>query len=129
MFNIDIKNISKSETPVIVSGYNVIHFDDVPILYTGHDKYGVRVIGSMCCESEDMETLRYLHITVSEKDYADFKSRVVTLLQLMTKNHKVWVIDKDVNQNIVNIYFLKLSAIPSDYLPLKQSFFPKKTLN
>ena len=117
MFKIDIHNKIKTDLSIISDNYEVLHFDEFPILFTGTNIYGNTIVGSLACDNED-DVFRYFHVIVSLKDFAEFKNQTKSYLDLLKIAQSVFVLDKDINGNVKNTYLLPLNKIPKDYLPL-----------
>jgi hypothetical protein len=124
MFEIQPKYIVDTDIPIIVDNYLLIHFDEVPILYTGTNEYGDRIIGSLCAESEDGETFRYFQTIIKNIDFVKFKKNKISYRQLIETAKRIFVIDKDVNEKIINIYNTPIAEIPQDCMPLASVFCP-----
>jgi hypothetical protein len=71
MFQINKTRIFDSDIPVIADNYEVLHFDEYPILFIGTNNYGNKIIGSLLCEDEDTDIFRFLQIQVSDKSFKD----------------------------------------------------------
>ena len=124
MFDIDIQKRTTSDLPLIWAEYEVLHFDQIPILYTGVNRYGNRVIGSSVDEDYQHATERYFHILISNDEYAAFRRREVTYRDLITTVKAIFVIDKSFSGENAAIYLLDHSDIPADYLPSGDSYCP-----
>ena len=71
----DIENQYKVITtlPVITDNYRVLHFDEYPILFSGTNKYGNKLLSSLSSEEDDI--FRYFTIVLDDKQYSDFINR------------------------------------------------------
>lgn len=126
MLNLIGTFLKNSELPVITSNYTILHFDEYPILFTGSNKYGNKVIGSFCDEDDDKDLLTYFTIIVTEKDYSDFYKKKITYRDLILKTKEVFVLEKNFNNTIINSSLVPLQEIPLDYIPLENSYIPEK---
>ncbi|KFF03878.1 hypothetical protein [Chryseobacterium luteum] len=118
--------LKNSELPVITSNYTVLHFDEYPILFTGTNKFGNKIIGSFCDEDDDKNSLIYFIVIVSEKDYGYFYKKKLSYRDLILNTKEIFVLEKTFNNTIINSYLLPTSEIPTDYIPLENSFIPEK---
>ena len=125
MFDIDNKyNIANFDFAVISDSYKVFLFDEFPILFTGINYLKNKIIGSLSCEDEDADIFRYLHFLVSNKQYFDFVKRKITYRELILSIPTVFVLDKDINDNVLVAYNIPTDAIPDEYLPYEGIYCP-----
>lgn len=126
MFEISNQNKINSALPVITDNYNILHFDEFPILFSGTNCYGNKLIGSFSYEDYDNDFFRYIVIIVNDKQYSDFFNKRVSYIQLLNDCQEIFVIDRDINDKILLTYHMALSDIPVDYLPLENSYIPEQ---
>jgi hypothetical protein len=124
MFDINQNFKIDTDIPIISDNYQLIHFDEFPILYTGTNEYGARVVGSLCAENEDGDSFRYLHSIVSNINYVKFIKNKISYRQLLETIERIFVLDKSINDDLLVIYNVPLQQIPEDYLPLPNIFCP-----
>lgn len=124
MFEIDNKYLIDSELPVIRSNYKILHFDEFPILFTGTNDYGNKILASLSYEDTESDTFRYFYLIVTESDYIKFIKRQLSYRGLFTNTKKVFILDKDINENVIRSYHVPLNEIPDDYLPLENVYCP-----
>lgn len=89
MFKIDIYKKIDSDLPVIFENFKILHFDEEPILYTGLNKYGNRIIGSYIDVDEENKFERFLHSIISSKDYWDFINQQTSYLDLLKRTKEI----------------------------------------
>ena len=119
----DIPKLTDAYLLKIESDYTVLHFNEIPMLFSGKNKYGNRIVGSIMCEDEDNDIERYLYILVLEADYIKFIKRKISYMKLIEKQTQVFIIDKN-SDGTKKIYCLHLSEIPPCYLPNDKIFCP-----
>ena len=104
-------------SPIIVSNYTILHFDVVPILFFGNNASCEFIVGSILCEEEDGEQSRYIHTIVSASDFVLFLQREIPYRELIEKSDKVYLLDKDINDNVIALYKDVPMELISDFLP------------
>ena len=123
MFEINKHKAIVSDLPLITDNYISILRDENPILYSGTNRYGNRILGVIVEESEIDFSIRYFHVIIDDKTYYDFTNKKITLRHIIEISNVVFVIDtkggKVIDNNLVTI-----SEIPKDYLPLDDSYCP-----
>jgi hypothetical protein len=124
MFDINKNRTFDSDIPVITDNYEVLHFDEYPILFIGTNNYGNKIIGSLLCEDEDTDTFRYLQIQVTDKLFKDFLGKKTSYKNIILQSKAIFIVDKDINDRVLSTYYLPFSEIPNDYLPLPTAFCP-----
>lgn len=124
MFEIESKYHTETNLSIIENNYKILHFDEFPILFSGTNLYGNKIIGSFVFEDEENDVFRYLHLLITNKEYFDFISNKITYLSLVINCKNIFIIDKDINNNILNTYNIPLSVIPLSYLPSENSYCP-----
>ncbi len=125
MFQINPNRRVVNKLPVITQNYEVLHFDEFPILFFGTNDYGNKIIGSLVCEDEGNEDrIRYFHCITSNKNFSNFINREISYLEVLKKSSSIFVLDKDLNDRILGIYFIDFDEIPEDYLPHQSSLCP-----
>lgn len=126
MLNLISTQLVNSELPVITDNYTVLHFDEYPILFTGINKFGNKIIGSFCDEDDENDTLIYFTIIISDDDFSDFYRKKISYRQLILNSSEIFILEKNYNNKILKSYFVPLSEIPVDYIPLESSYIPDK---
>lgn len=125
MFDIQQKyQIKLAEWMNIADNYHVFHFDEFPILYAGTNRLGNKVIGSLVCEFDDGDVFRHFHFPVTNKEYNDFIKQRISYRDLIKSQESIYVLDKDINDKIIQAYFTPIIELPDNYLPLEGSLCP-----
>jgi hypothetical protein len=123
-FKLHNKFLVKNDLVEIVNNYKVLHFDEFPILYIGTNKFGNKLIGSHLEEDDKSKTILTLHTILSNKEFHQFMNGKVSYLDILKKSNSISIIEKDYNFKIKKAYDVDFNTIPSDYLPLENSFCP-----
>lgn len=118
------KKIS-SEITQIHSGYKVLLYDEEPILYVGKNKYGSYVLGSSIDENFQENTEWHFHTLITSETYRDFINKKTTYLEILKNSNVIFIIEKSFDNSQIDIYQIKLSEIPEDYLPTSDSLCPE----
>lgn len=124
LFDPKINGIGSIDLPLIANNFLVLYFDEIPMLYTGTNEYGDRVVGSLMCEDEDRDIFRYIHLIIRNKEYVDFINKKITYRQLIENQKHVFLIDKDFLGKIENTYYAPIENIPTEFLPHKDWLCP-----
>lgn len=127
MFIIDNQYKIKTSLPVIINNYTILHFDEFPILFSGTNKYGNKLLGSLAYEDDDL--FRYFIVFLDDKQYSDFINKRKSYLDLIKLNQEIFVVDKDINNVELATFQLPINEIPADYLPHPDSFIPEQKLS
>ena len=123
-FNLHNKKVIKNDLIEIVFNYNILHFDEFPILYIGTNKYGNKIIGSHLDEDDESKTILSIHTILTSKEYHQFMNGKISYLNILQNSNSICIVEKDYNFNIVKAYDIDFNSIPVEYLPLEQSFCP-----
>lgn len=122
MFDISLDHKTTSDLPVITGNYEILHYDEYPILFTGTNKYGNKLLGSLSYEDDENDLFRYFIIILDNKEFSDFYNGKSSYRDLILSSKDIFIVDKDINDKIVNRFFIPLDSIPTDYLPHESSF-------
>jgi len=110
----------------IVDNYRVLHFDELPILFVGTNKFSTWIIGSLVEEDDDRKVERYFHIPVTYQTFAAFLGGRVSYRDVITNAGMVYMVDKSARVNLSTHYVMEPSLVPSQYLPSTDSFCPSQ---
>ena len=128
MFDFEKKE-SRSKLPLIVSDFDILLFDDEPILFTGKNEKGDYIIGTSIEDDDDRKIQWYFHTVVDEAVYRKFIDRQITYLNILKNSDRIFIIGKAYDNSFVKIYYINFADIPSDYLPLENSYCPELQTN
>ncbi len=126
MFSLFHNESTSSELPVITDNYKVLHFDEYPILFSGTNKFGNKIIGSLIDEDDDNNLLYYFSIIVNDKDFNSFYNKKKSYRNLIVDSKEIFIVVKTFNDEIVKTHLIPISSIPNHYLPRETSFIPDK---
>lgn len=130
MFKINKNKKSNTRLPIIdSSSYKILHFDEMPILFIGKNKFGNQIIGSSVEEDYKLGIERYFHIIVTGEDFDQFTKRKISYCSLLKNAGSIFVVDKHVNDiDKFDIYTIGFEDIPTEYMPVDDSFCPETFL-
>lgn len=114
------------EPPVdsIIDGCkDVLHFDDMPILWTGLNANGVRIVGSIMEEQPNGDT-RCLHAICGGECWESFAGREISYLDLLRGAHILWILTYNIQERLIAVRSTRFEEIAPEYLPLENSFCP-----
>jgi hypothetical protein len=124
---LDFPNINKfnSHLPVITENLNILHFDEFPILFSGTNKYGNKLIGSFSYEDYDNDVFRYFVLIVEDSQFVDFHQGEKSYLNIIEESDEIFIVDKDFEGRVLSSFQVPTSWIPLEYLPERDSFIPE----
>ncbi len=125
MFNVPLEKRTLSDIPIITENFEVIHFDEIPYLYYGTNKYGTKIIGSLLEEDEETMNLRYVHTLVDNLTFHNFINQITNYRKLIENGTDVFIVDKNINEKPIALFQITPDLIPVDYLPVADYFCPK----
>ncbi len=129
MFEIEPYREVPTDLPVIKSEYHVLHFDDEPILYSGKNRYGDIVLGSSVDEDYEGRIERHYCVPVDLATYSSFINGNISYYDILCQSKSIFVVDSDFDGKSFRTYLLPLADIPSDYLPMPDSFCPPQPVS
>lgn len=122
MFEIKKHKAIVTDLPLISANYLELLADENPILYTGTNRYGNRILGVIIEESDDF-SLHYFHVIIDDSTYYNFINKEITLRTILSQAGLVFVVSfkagKYLESNLIGF-----DEIPTDYLPLEDSYCP-----
>lgn len=124
MFDIHLNHKITSDLPVITDNYEILHYDEYPILFTGTNKYGNKLLGSFSYEDDENDIARYFVVILDNKQFSDFYNQKISYKSLISDSKEIFIVDKDINDKVINRFLVPLDSIPVDYLPSESSFIP-----
>ena len=123
--DLPLNNVIPTDLPVITANYQVLHFDEEPILFTGTNEYGNRIIGSLVDVNDDEMLSWYFHIIVDPRTYADFRKKKISYLEVMRESNPIYIVERRFDGTISKVCFLSFDAIPENHRPMKDSYCPE----
>ena len=124
MFEIEPNRAVKISLPFIVDNYKEFHYDEIPMLYSGTNLFGNIIIGSLICEDDDGDIFRYIHSLPQNIDYKKFIKNKISYRELLEKQERLYVVDKNYDEQPVSVYEIMFNEIPVNYLPHPEFFCP-----
>lgn len=115
-----------SKIPIISNNYRILHFDEDPILFTGTNQNGAKIIGSFVDDDDNEQVTRNFHVLVNSKQYYDFLKQRISYLDILKECNEIFIIDKHYSGGPTTVYIILFSEIPSDYLPAADSLCPEQ---
>lgn len=97
---------------------------DNDILYTGTNRYGNRILGSIVLEDDDSNFLRYIHVILTDEEYYQFLNRKRTLLGILEDIENFFIVDFNYDGTEINHALVRLDDIPPKFRPLEKSYCP-----
>lgn len=115
----DIPDTSKVNIsfPIIRKNYSILYDAEFPMLYTGSNDMGNNIVGSLICEDDENEVLRYIHSVVSPTDLGLFLNKKLSYRDLLEKQESIFVVDKNHYLDVIDTFHISFKSIPQDYLP------------
>lgn len=123
-FKLNKKLLLSTDFVEIVSNYTILHFDDIPILYSGTTKYGNKVIGSHLDENDKTQSIFSLQTILTDEEFYNFLNGKTSYLNVLKQADVISVIEKDYELKVRKVYAIDFQSIPLDYLPTEDSFCP-----
>jgi len=113
------------DAALIVTDYETLHEEQEPVLFTGMNRFGARILGTFVAESIKTRTRRFLHVQVHAGDYAEFIRGKLTYLQILQKVGTAFVVDRRSGRSRRTTIVAKdIDEIPVEYLPTENSLAP-----
>ncbi len=128
MFQLNSGKYINTDQPLIVGGYQVLHFDEDPILFGGLNRFGGRVVGTLIQSDYKNKKDYYFHVVVDDGTYAAFINQKFTYLDILASARPVFVIEKDLENDKDTVYHYDLADIPTDYRPSAFSYCPEQEI-
>ena len=112
--------------PLIVDNYRALHYEDEdPILFVGTNHFGSWIIGSSVEEDDSKAAEIFFHVPVTYSSYSSFLNGKKSYREIIESADSLFVIEKPYNQSLRTIrYLITPEQVPSEYLPLEDSFCP-----
>jgi hypothetical protein len=106
----------------IVSNLEVLHYDEYPILFVGKNAAAQNVLGTFIYEADDK--LYFFYCIVSDKVLQHFIHQKLSYLSILLTVNSLYLVEKNINEQILNIKRTSAEKINPDFLPLASSFCP-----
>jgi hypothetical protein len=106
----------------ITSDLVILHFDEYPILFVGKNSAAQNVLGSFIYEKNDR--LHFFYCIVNDRILQHFINQKLSYLSILLTVTSVYLVEKDINEQILVVKRTMVEKINSDFLPLSSSFCP-----
>jgi hypothetical protein len=116
------KNIFMN-TIEIKKDYEILHFDEYPILFIGKNDNSEIVIGSLLFEEDDTNTVKYFHCIVEIDLALEFLNRKLPYIEIL-KKASLFIVTKDYNDKILQIDATSFHQLDESMLPLPSAYCP-----
>jgi hypothetical protein len=113
-----------TELILISDNYRVLLFDDEPILFSGTNVFGNRILGSSIDEDYEKKIEQYFHIIVDPKTYFDFINKKISYYSILKNSKRIFIVEKSFDKSEINSYPIDFNSIPKEYLPSEDTFCP-----
>jgi len=97
---------------------------DNDILYTGSNRYGNRILGSIVFEDDDSGFLRYIHVILTDDEYYEFLNKKKSLLKILEDVESFFLVDFNYNGKEINHSLVTINDMPLNFRPLSNSLCP-----
>lgn len=111
----------------IVENYEVLHFDEVDVLYTGINEFGTRVVGSLVEIEPETGDERHFRIPINAERYVAFRRRQLSYRDILERAGDVYVVTDTSKGELVHL--IQFTDIPIEYLPAPNSYSPAPSLD
>lgn len=127
MFTFNRQLLAGRSIAKIVEERDNFIFDDYPILFTGLNAAGGRIIGSYVEQDSDAddEVIYYVHLAISKNTFESFIKHRVTYREILETTEELYILEKNYDTKTDNYYTIPTTEFPSDYLPAENSFCPE----
>ena len=125
MFDIKNKQIYTNGLYDIVENFcSLINDGNNELLYSGTNKFGSKILGSILFEDDENLFLRYIHTLITDEIFYKFINKEISLKNIIINCNSIFIVDKSYNNEIINTALVPIEKIPTDFLPLENSFCP-----
>jgi hypothetical protein len=112
------------ELPLISDNYQVLLFDDEPILFSGTNKFGNIILGSSIDEDYGKRIEQYFHVIIEAKTYLDFINKKISYYSILKNSKYVFLVEKSFDKSEIRSCLMDFKDIPKEYLPSEDTFCP-----
>jgi hypothetical protein len=118
--------LSIGELPMALTHVRTLEAFDGPLLAEFRSETGDTFLYSWC--DRDGEIDRWIVVRTPTQDIARYLVRVATLQDLIVRCRDgfVYLVDLDTNDQVLGTFFIKVDALPPQYVPTDQSYYQSK---
>jgi hypothetical protein len=113
-----------TELPLISDNYQVLLFDDEPILFSGTNKFGNIILGSSIDEDYEKKIERYFHVIIEPKTYLDFINKKISYYSILKNSKNIFIVATSFDKSDTGSTPISFNDIPKEYLPSEDTFCP-----
>lgn len=106
----------------ITKDFKSLLYYDGPILYTGFNDSGQRILASWCDIDEDRKIETHLCIYITEDEYDSFIHKNVSYRQLINAAKDIYLVTKNLGFQTLSTTKIKIEDIPKESLPTYESY-------
>ncbi|HLY68262.1 MAG TPA: hypothetical protein VKR53_00955 [Puia sp.] len=118
------KTLIRGLHEIVANSLSLLNDGSNDILYTGTNKFGNRLLGTIVLENRQEQYLRYFHILITEEVFLSFLNRKKTLRAILEESESFFVVDKNFNDEISDYNIVSINDIPEQFIPLQNSYCP-----
>lgn len=129
MFSIEKhKVIIKNLHRIISNRYVFFNDGENDILLSGTNTYGNRILSAIVFDDDENDYLRYLNVLVDDTQYFQFINQELSLRSILETNESFFLVDYTYDGTEKSVNIISFNDLPPEFLPLKNSFCPKFTI-
>jgi hypothetical protein len=118
------KTLIKDFHKIVSNRFVLFNDGDNDLIFTGTNLYSNRLLCCIMFEDDEVGFLRYLHVLTTEEQYADFMNKKISFRNILDANESLFLVDVDYSMNEIDSNIVSIDEIPSEFLPLENSFCP-----
>ena len=119
-----ILELDSTLMPELIESFQILHFDEYPIVFVGKNRCGTNIIGSFIFEDETYDTLQFFICEISPLMLNGFLRKKINYKTVMANAIKIEIVITDYVYHIENKTVVQYADIDLDMLPSKDSFCP-----
>lgn len=124
MINLKNKVKAPADLWIITRDYENLWWDDGPIVWTGRNLAGQRVIASGCYEDPEHKIEQNFYAIIDNQTYKEFLAKKISLRTIYERSvGKFIVVEREFSGNAENGWFVNFADVSDEYLPTKDSFY------
>lgn len=110
--------------PELIKSYQVLHYDEYPIVFVGKNRHDKDIIGSFIFEDEANHTLQFFMCEITPMMQSGFLRKKISYRTVMENAAKIEVVTTGYSYHIQKISIMQYADIELDMLPSEDSFCP-----
>lgn len=113
-----------TDIPFITERFTILHYDQEPILFSGFNRYGNRILASSVDSDKKKKVEIYFYVLIDEKTYTSFFHREITYKKILSDSDFIFLIKSSFDNTSTEVYIISFNEIPQTYVPLDDSYCP-----